>query len=91
MSSEAELYRPRPFSEWLEDHGNVLWWRLPISEPPYVGTPNDLGRTEVHEVTDTLSIRVQGVNAWPFAVEHLRYLWWTPLPDAQRIEDQVPL
>lgn len=25
--------------EWNEDDGNVLWWKFPIVEPPYVGTP----------------------------------------------------
>jgi hypothetical protein len=24
--------------EWHEDDGNVIWWTLPIEEPPYVGT-----------------------------------------------------
>lgn len=32
----------RPFSEWHEDYGDVLWWRkFPIEEPPYVGRPGD--------------------------------------------------
>ena len=31
----------RPASEWHEDLGNVIWWRLPVTEPPYVGTPYD--------------------------------------------------
>lgn len=33
------LTRLRPDREWREDHGFVLWWRLPIEEPPYVGSP----------------------------------------------------
>ena len=32
---------PRPLAEWFEDDGVVLWWRFPIEEPPYVGTPLD--------------------------------------------------
>lgn len=28
----------RPLSEYHEDHGTVLWWHLPIQEPPYVGS-----------------------------------------------------
>lgn len=32
---------PRPLAEWHEDDGPVLWWRFPIEEPPYVGTPLD--------------------------------------------------
>lgn len=31
----------RPESEWHEDVGPVLWWSLPIGEPPYSGTPLD--------------------------------------------------
>jgi hypothetical protein len=27
--------------EWHEDDGPVLWWRFPIVEPPYAGTPLD--------------------------------------------------
>jgi hypothetical protein len=32
---------PRPLDEWHEDDGPVLWWRLPVKEPPYAGTPLD--------------------------------------------------
>lgn len=31
----------RPESEWCEEYGPVIWWRVPISEPPFVGTPLD--------------------------------------------------
>ena len=31
----------RPRSEWHEDYGDVLWWHLPVQEPPYVGSPLD--------------------------------------------------
>jgi hypothetical protein len=31
----------RPKDEWYEDMGPVLWWLLPIKEPPYSGTPLD--------------------------------------------------
>jgi hypothetical protein len=88
---DADLYRARPFCDWREDHGNVLWWRIPISEPPYCGTPLDLGRKESHEITEGLAIVISGVNAWPFDQGDERHLWWTPLPNAKRIEDQVPL
>lgn len=30
-----------PIENWHEDDGNVIWWKLPINEPPYVGTPLD--------------------------------------------------
>lgn len=35
------LHTPRPFDDWHEDIGNVLWWSFPIEEPPYSGTPYD--------------------------------------------------
>lgn len=37
----AAAVTPRPESEWHEDVGPVLWWRFPVSEPPYAGTPLD--------------------------------------------------
>lgn len=30
-----------PGEEYHEDMGAVTWWRLPVDEPPWVGTPND--------------------------------------------------
>lgn len=34
------LLTPRPYSEYHEDFGAVLWWLMPIDEPPYVGAPD---------------------------------------------------
>lgn len=31
----------RPLEKWHEDDGPVLWWKLPIEEAPYVGSPLD--------------------------------------------------
>jgi hypothetical protein len=36
-----ELQNPRPLDEYHEDYGSVLWWLLPVNEPPYVGAPGD--------------------------------------------------
>lgn len=44
-----DLIHARPFDEWHEDIGNVLWWRLPVCEPPYVGTPLDSNWDEEDE------------------------------------------
>ena len=33
----------RSASEWRDDDGDVLWWRLPVEEPPYVGSPMECG------------------------------------------------
>jgi hypothetical protein len=35
----ALLATPRPLADWHEDHGFVLWWILPVCEPPYSGSP----------------------------------------------------
>lgn len=32
---------PHPIEKWHEDDGCVIWWKLPVCEPPYVGTPLD--------------------------------------------------
>lgn len=68
----------RPLSEWHEDDGAVLWWKFPIEEPPYVGTPLDLGYPiEIHlHGQEPTRICVYG---WPGYHTH-----WTPLPDVPR-------
>lgn len=41
----AEALRPyktiHTLDDYHEDYGNVLWWTVPVCEPPYCGTPND--------------------------------------------------
>ena len=39
--NDEDLLHLRPLSEWHEDEGPVLWWVVPISEPPFCGTPLD--------------------------------------------------
>ena len=29
----------RPEAEWHDDHRNVVWWKFPVDEPPFVGSP----------------------------------------------------
>jgi hypothetical protein len=31
--------KARPGEEYHEDMGDMLWWRFPIDEPPYAGSP----------------------------------------------------
>lgn len=40
--------RARLALEWTEADGDVLWWRFPIDEPPYVGSPLDDGFPGYH-------------------------------------------
>ena len=30
----------KPLSEWGDEDHEVLWWKFPIEEPPYLGNPN---------------------------------------------------
>lgn len=30
----------RPLSEWHEEDGPVVWWKFPVDEPAWIGTPN---------------------------------------------------
>lgn len=34
-----DAIEPIPAEEWNEDDGDVIWWRLPVEEPPYIGSP----------------------------------------------------
>jgi hypothetical protein len=37
----ADAKQARPISDWHEACGVVLWWSLPVEEPPYCGRPDD--------------------------------------------------
>lgn len=39
------MVKARPLGEWHEDIGPVLWWKFPLAEAPYVGSPLDCGQT----------------------------------------------
>lgn len=39
---------PKPIDEWHEDYGDVLWWKFPIDEPPFCGTPLDSDWPDYH-------------------------------------------
>lgn len=39
MSKPAPKARPK--KEWHEDYGHVVWWKFPVEEPSWIGTPND--------------------------------------------------
>lgn len=74
--------KARPLSEYHEDMGDMLWWRFPIVEPPWVGTPNDKGR-EVAVVMHSADGWSQAnasmtVGGWPWFHP---YTHFTPLPE----------
>lgn len=81
MEYQDKSHAPRPLEEWHEDLGNCLWWKFPIDEPPYVGSPLDCGQAvavtvsyyrdgEVKEDTKT-----HYVGGWPGYHTH-----FTPIP-----------
>lgn len=42
MNFTGQLHA-RPLEDWDEEMGDVLWWRFPIEEPPWIGSPLDTG------------------------------------------------
>lgn len=44
----SDLKTPRTLDEWHDDIGPVLWWKLPVDEPPYAGTPLDEDWPDYH-------------------------------------------
>jgi len=49
--------------EWHGDIGNVLWWRFPIEEPPYVGSPLDTDWPGYHTHFTLLPLPQEGTDA----------------------------
>ena len=64
------LHTIRPLEEWHEDYGTVLWWHLPIQEPPYVGSGPGMGES-YSDGTPTTCRELQE-EGW---LTH-----WSPLP-----------
>jgi len=51
-----ESLEPKSIDEWNEGFGDVLWWKFPIEEPPYVGTPLDLSWPDYHTYWTPITI-----------------------------------
>lgn len=68
--------KARLLSEWNEDVGDVLWWKFPLEEPPYCGTPLDMGQTvEVSARAVNIDKLMRfTVGGWPGYHTH-----WTPI------------
>ncbi|MEK5085887.1 hypothetical protein MKY98_02910 [Paenibacillus sp. FSL M8-0228] len=59
LQKEIEISRsPRTLDEWGEDYGDVLWWKFPIDEPPYCGTPLDADWPDYHTHWTPITIPV---------------------------------
>lgn len=92
--------QPRPFHEWHEDHGDVIWWLWPIEQAPWIGTPLDIGRTVSFDITvqigrDFYEVEPKPIGdtgGWPWADaddDTESRLFWTPLPDANAIDEAI--
>lgn len=70
----------RPFAEWHEDMGDVLWWRFPITEAPHVGSPVCLGFQVAARLYGPLGEEVgcmqANVGGWPFEEYQEPFLYW---------------
>lgn len=38
-AAPATVAIPRPLEEWHEDDGFVTWWKFPVDEPSWIGSP----------------------------------------------------
>ncbi|UZW54015.1 hypothetical protein NUH86_10760 [Sphingobium sp. JS3065] len=95
----ADTYKPRPFHEWHEEDGPVLWWLWPIEQPPYVGSPLDLGFTVEADIDLAASCGAttegklrMNVGGWPWGnadEETESRLFWTQLPDCNRLDEAI--
>lgn len=91
--------KPRPHYEWSEDMGDVLWWLWPIEQPPYVGSPLDLGYTLKADIdlaascgSATEGTLRMNVGGWPWRDvddETVARLFWTALPDCAGIDEAI--
>ena len=41
LQEKVDREKVRTLDEWNEDDDTVLWWKFPIQEPPYCGSPLD--------------------------------------------------
>lgn len=70
--AEAEkLTTMRPASEWNEEDGAVIWWHVPVCEPPYVGAGPGSGEREADGEPTPCASQIE--SGW---LTH-----WTPLPN----------
>lgn len=40
VEASSEDVKARPLSEYHEDCGFVTWWKFPVNEPSWIGSPN---------------------------------------------------
>jgi hypothetical protein len=56
----------RPLSEWHEDDGPVTWWKFPVDEPAWIGSPTDSDWPGYHtHWTPHPPVRLEAVDIGP--------------------------
>lgn len=78
LSDEEVLHKSLyPADEWREHAGNVLWWHMPIQEPPFVGPGPGMGECNA-DGTPTTCARLLS-EGW---LTHWSYIpkVWEPRP-----------
>lgn len=95
----SEEQKPRPYHEWHEDIGPVVWWMWPIEEAPYVGSPLDCGHTvelglnlAASDGSREAGKMRMSVGGWPWRdadEESEARLFWTPLPDTNALDAAI--
>lgn len=84
----ASIPSARPLAEWAEEDGDVLWWRFPIEEPPFFGSPLSLGHTvevELRRHNREPVMLSEQVGGWPGYHTH-----WTPIQIPHAPVDEPP-
>ncbi|MBY0205282.1 hypothetical protein [Paenibacillus cucumis (ex Kampfer et al. 2016)] len=51
-----KLKEARTLDEWHEDFGDVLWWKFPVEESPYCGSPLDTDWPDYHTHWTPISV-----------------------------------
>lgn len=63
----------RPLRDYHEDYGSVLWYHLPIEEPPYVGAGPGLDERDSDGQPTICAQLIE--SGW--------LTYWLPLPDSR--------
>lgn len=64
MKRSTDKLMARPLEDWHEDIGAVLWWKFPIDEPPYCGSPLDTDWPGYHTHWTPIQIPVGCAEGW---------------------------
>jgi hypothetical protein len=74
-----------PLEDWHDDDGDVLWWRLPVCEPPMVSSP--ISSDWLLETVDGGCVAVTDVGDGAIDKSEIKGPWathWSPLPDTSQ-------